>query len=618
MFKKILAGLFFCLFSLHNVQAAGIIDFTNKVPGLANNTQPEVLPAEEAFKFLATFNADRSALILNWQIASDYYLYRDKLNINIPFAVTYTLPAGEEMIDEFFGNQVVYFNNLAVTLPLPADAPEKFALEITYQGCATAGFCYPPITEVWEINHQQGTAIPAAQIAAQTQTQTPAAAPATNDFTALETTPSAVTDLFKQHQTPWILMIFYGLGLLLTFTPCVLPMIPILSSIIVGQNTTPRSWHSFSLSLSYVSGMIITYTLAGIFAGLAGQTLQAYLQAPWFIGVSALLLVLLSLSLFGFYRLQLPAALNNKMHQLTHRMHGGRYFSALILGVISALIVSPCVTAPLIGALTYISTTGDAALGGGALFALASGMGTPLLIIGTVGPRLLPQAGEWLIIVQRVFGVLLVGVAIWLLSRLLSPAITLAIWGTFAIISASYLGALQTNVAAGWPRFWQACGWIVLLIGILLITRASQPLLQQWLPTHSTSNQLITDTQNKNNFIPVKTWEDVQRHIQQSDKPVLLDIYAEWCITCKIIEQKVFPDPQVAALLTQFTLLRADVTAQDAADRALQKQLTIFAPPALLFFAPQGTELANARLVGDITPQAFTEHLQAVQKVIKE
>jgi len=593
MLRKLLIGSLLCLIAT--------ISFAASLSELVKQ-QPQVLPPDEAFRILITLNKDNSALEFNWQITPDYYLYRDKTKITTPFPVTYTMPAGKEIDDEFFGPQIVYFDNLIITVPLPATVPEKFSLQLTYQGCASAGFCYPPIMGTWDVDLTQNRVTPAS-----TDIET-AVTKEVDTLNNLEVAPTAVTNLLEQNNIGWIIIIFYGLGLLLTFTPCVLPMIPILSGIIVGQNTPPRSWHSFGLSLSYVAGMVVTYTLAGVFAGVAGQTLQSYLQAPLFIAFSAILLVLLALSLFGFYRLQLPTALHNKMHNLTQNIRGGRYLSAMVLGVLSALIVSPCVTAPLIGALTYISTTGDAILGGSALFALALGMGTPLLVIGTIGPRLLPQAGEWLMIVQRIFGVLLIVVAIWMVGRLLSPAITLILWGVVAVVCASYLGALQMNVASGWPRFWQAFAWIILLSGILLIAHVSQPLLQQWFPTSNTT----TVSAAKNNFIPVQTWANIQQQIKQSDKPVLLDIYADWCVTCKVIEHYVFPDPQVAALLTQFTLLRADVTAQNASDRALQKQLNIFAPPALIFFSPKGEELVNARLVGDVTPAILAKQLQTV------
>lgn len=605
MIKKFLPFIILFFF-LQISHAAGINDVFKTPSLLSNNSQPEVLPPSEAFKLLVSLNKDRSAIELHWQMPKDYYLYRDKIKITAPFAITYPLPSGNEIVDEFFGTQIVYYDQLILNLALPMIAPAQFTFTLTYQGCAAAGFCYPPITESWNVDRNLGHITLAGNIAPQRTSELDTVEVELNN---LRVTPSAVADLLKHTHLGLILLIFFGLGLLLTFTPCVLPMIPILSGIIVGQNTSPRSWHGFALSLCYVIGMVVTYTSAGIFAGIAGLTLQSYLQAPLFIGFSSLILILLALSLFDCYRLQLPSKWHNKLHKLSHRFHGGRYVSSFILGVLSALIVSPCVTAPLIGVLTYIGSTGDAWLGGSALFALALGMGTPLIIIGTLGPHLLPRAGEWLVIMQRVFGVLLIIVALWMIGRLLSPAMTSSLWGIAAIIAASYMGAWQTQTHFGWPRLWQGLAWIVLLCGALLLARAVQPLLNTWMPYENNNMTSISTAQAT--FVPIKTWEDVQKQVQQSNKPVLLDVYAEWCVTCKYIEQYVFPDPQVASLLKQFTLLRADVTTQDEADKTLQRQLTIFAPPALIFFS-QGKELKSARLVGDISAEVLAIHLQNI------
>lgn len=590
MIKKLFLSLFFILFS-YSCFAIKLSDFTSSTP--------QVLPPEEAFRLLITLKSDNSTLDIHWQIAPDYYLYRDKTKITADVPFSFTMPHAEKIVDDYFGEQYIYYHDLSISIPLQ-NTPEKFPLTLTYQGCALSGFCYPPITSTWEIDRING------RVTSLTNTFSETVREEIQTLNNLEMEPNAVMALFSQQSMLWLLLIFYGLGLLLTFTPCVLPMIPILSSIIVGQHNTPRTWHSFGLSFSYVIGMVMTYTIAGVFAGLAGSTLQSYLQTPLFIGVSAVVLFLLAGSLFGFYHLQLPASLQNKLHQLTHAIRGGRYLSAWVLGILSALVVSPCVTAPLIGALTYISTTGDALLGGSALFALSVGMGTPLLIIGTLGPRILPQTGDWLLIVQYIFGVLLIAVALWMITRLLSPAWSLVLWGVATVVAASYLGPLQTNVKLGWKRLQQALAWILLLCGILLIMAGGRTVLQPWLPIPLTSSESTT------HFVPVKTWEEVQQHVERSNKPVLLDIYADWCVTCIVIEQNVFPDPQVAELLKKFTLLRADVTAQDAEDRALQHHYTIFAPPALLFFSPGGEEYTNARLAGDIDAEAFAEHLQII------
>ena len=589
-----------CLALTSNTFAANA--FTDVLNNARNNTpqvsQPTVLPVEQAFA-IQVLLANKDTVQINWKIAPDYYLYRDKIKITSSHELKFELPSGTKITDDFFGDQIVYFDHVAINVPLSAELPNPFSLMVTYQGCAKAGFCYPPITQTWEVNKDTGviTVVDAAHTAG---------AAGLAEVPALEhASANTLAELLAQTPSAWIWAIFFGLGLLLTFTPCVLPMIPILSSIIVGHHAPVHAGRAFLLSLSYVMGMAITYSLAGVFAGLAGQTLQAYLQTPFFIGACVLLLLLLALNLFGCYQLKMPARWHNSLTQFNQSIKGGRFISAFILGFLSALIVSPCVTAPLIGALTYISTTGDAWLGGSALFALALGMGTPLMIIGTFGPQLLPKAGHWLVLMQQILGVLLIAVAIWLLSRLVSQEMILALWGIAAVLLASYLGALQTNVASGWPRFWQGVAWILLLAGALLFIRAGQSIFGLSAPVAMTSTA-------EAKVIAVKTWSDVQQQIKQSSKPVLLDFYADWCITCKIIEQQVFPDPQVAALLQRFTVLRADVTAQDAMDIELQKAAGVFAPPALLFFAPKGTELGSQRLVGDVDAERLVIHLEQI------
>lgn len=589
--------------SANHALSEALSNSRNHIPLL---TQPTVLPVAEAF--VSQVVIDKDVLRLNWIIAPDYYLYQEKLHVSTLVPLTYTLPTGTEITDEFFGNPIVYFNQLTITIPLPSELPPTFPLTIAYQGCASAGFCYPPITETWEINQTTGVTqrIPSAGVVD--------GSPETAEIqTFNQDSAFSLTEVLANSGTIWTLLLFYGLGLLLTFTPCVLPMVPILSSIIIGEQTANHFGRSFLLSLSYVLGMAVTYTLAGVFAGLAGQTLQSYLQTPIFIGISAALLGLLALNLFGLYTLQLPARWQQSIHRTNQHIGGGRYISAALLGLLSALVVSPCVTAPLIGALTYISSTGNAVLGGSALFALALGMGTPLLLIGTIGAHFLPRAGSWLISVQRIFGILLLIVAIWLLGRILNETLQLILWGSLALIVASYWGALQFNVPLGWARLQQGVAWILLLIGILCMLRGIQPWLNTWFP-HTTPAfaAAVPSVPAAPTFTPVKTWADVQQHIQQSTKPVLLDFYAEWCVTCRIIETQIFPDPQVAALLSQFTLLRADVTAQDSFDRELQKKFAVFAPPALLFFAPAGEEIASSRVIGDISAEMFMQHLDTI------
>lgn len=571
----------------------------NYVPSLNQTAvQPRVLAPEQAFGLQVSLK-NENEVKLNWNIANGYYLYQDKIKITTSHLLNFDFPEGNKITDEFFGEQTVYFNKLTLSVSLPKDLPTEFSLMVTYQGCATAGFCYPPISETWKVDRKTGL------IEVTEEAHASGAAELAEISALSEASAFTLTELLSDTQSGWVWIIFYLLGLLLAFTPCVLPMFPILSSIIVGHHAPERSTRAFFLSLSYVGGMAITYSLAGVFAGLAGQTLQSFLQTPFFVGACALLLVVLALNSFGCYQLQMPTRLHQKMSQWQNRIHGGRFISAALLGVLSALIVSPCVTAPLIGALTYISTTGDTWIGGTSLLALALGMGTPLLVIGSFGAHLLPRSGNWLIFVQRLFGVLLVGVAIWLVGRLMSTELMLTLWGIFAIVSAYCL--LISNARSGyWGIFWKFIGWLLIVIGVVLFLRALQPFLAPHL--FPVKNTFVSLQQ----FNTVKTSADLQQEIHKSLKPVMVDVYADWCVTCKIIESQVFPDPKVAELLKEFTLIRVDVTAQDVFDKELQKSLGIFAPPALLFFTPAGPELTNKRLVGEISADKLAVQLQTI------
>ncbi len=545
MFKRLMLLMLFTLATPTLFSAEPLNTIKPPVPLVSSSLQPKVLAPEEAFRIKLGL-PDAHHIQLQWNIAKGYYLYQEKIKITSSHEFIFDFPKGNKMNDEFFGEQIVYFNQLNLHIPLPRDLPEEFELMVTYQGCATAGFCYPPISETWSINRKTGyiEIIEASHAAG--------AAELAEIGTLTSANPITLSELITETQQTWVWVIFYILGLLLAFTPCVLPMIPILSSIIVGHHAPDRSWRAFSLSVCYVGGMAITYSLAGVFAGLAGQTLQSYLQAPLFVGVCALLLILLALNSFGFYQLQIPSPLRQAMAQTQDRIKGGRFISALLLGVISALIVSPCVTAPLIGALTYISLTGDTWLGGTTLFALALGMGTPLLILGSFGPRLLPRSGRWLVLVQRLFGILLIAVAIWMVMRVLPVDI--------------FAPSVKTEERAAMLE----------------------------------------------SFVSANTVEELQHEINKSLKPVMVDIYADWCVTCHIIEDQIFPDPKVAELLKHFTLIRVDVTAQNKYDKEIQKELGVFAPPALLFFQPAGPELINKRLVGDITADQLTAQLESI------
>jgi thioredoxin:protein disulfide reductase len=417
----------------------------------------------------------------------------------------------------------------------------------------------------------------------------------------------------------WVIVAaFFGFGLLLAFTPCVFPMIPILSGIIAGQGPNITTRKAFVLSLVYVLAMALTYTVVGVLAGLFGANLQAAFQNPWVLTSFALIFVLLALSMFGFYELQLPSSLQSKLAEISNKQEGGTLIGVAIMGLLSALIVGPCVAPPLFGALIYISQTGDAVLGGVALFALSMGMGAPLIAIGTSAGKLLPRAGAWMDAVKAVFGVTLLGVAIFMLERILPPAVAMLLWGLLLICSAVYMGALSQlpQGASGWSKLWKGIGVFLLIYGALMLLGAAAGGKDTVQPLRGLAVGGAGGGVAEASFTRVKTVEDLDREVAKAGvlgKPVMLDFYADWCVTCKELERYTFSDPTVIAEMSRFVLLKADVTANDAEDQALmQGRFGIPGPPAILFFDTTGNELKGYRLVGFKSADAFVEHLRRV------
>ena len=418
--------------------------------------------------------------------------------------------------------------------------------------------------------------------------------------------------------------IFFGLGLLLAFTPCVFPMIPILSSIIVGQGKEISTSKAFTLSIVYVLAMGVTYTAAGIIVAKSGENIQIMFQNPWVIGVFAGIFVLLSLAMFGFYELQMPSGIQSKLNNISSSQEGGTYIGAGIMGFLSALIVGPCVTAPLVGALIYIADTGNELIGGTALFALSMGMGLPLLAVGTSAGKLLPKAGAWMDIIKGAFGVMMLGLAIWLLSRVVSAEIVLLLSGALLMVTAIYMGAWEAikEGASGWSKFSKGLGLIGFVYGALLIIGAASggSDLFQPLKGLSTSNLNIANTNSVNEtqkskefkFEYFKSVADLERHIAKASaagKPVLVDFYADWCVYCKKLDNKTFPDLNVQAALNNFVLLKADVTDNDKLDQDLMEKLGLVGPPALLFYDTSGNEHRNFRIITYIDAEKLVSHI---------
>ncbi len=445
--------------------------------GLGNSlglgqTAESFLPADEAFQFSADVR-DADTIALNWVIADGYYLYRDKFKIQLQnaqgiYVKEVEFPVGEVKEDEFFGRMEVFHNNVEAVAMLERLDPQakEITLIATYQGCAEAGICYPPIERSMVLMLADASP-PPAPVAA------PAAmAPMSEPLVAEQ---DLIAQKLLQENVLFTILSFLGFGLLLAFTPCVFPMIPILSSILVGQDGELTAKRGFWLSFVYVIAMAGTYTVAGVLAGLFGRNLQATFQNPWILSAFAGIFVLLALSMFGFYKLQIPAFIQGQITKISNRQKGGTIVGVAIMGFLSAMIVGPCVAAPLAGALIYIGQTGDAVLGGIALFTLSVGMGIPLLALGAGAGKLLPKAGPWMNVINAVFGVLLLALAIWLLERILPTSVSLALWAALLIVSSVYMGSLDSleSGAGGWRRLWKGVGLVSLVSGVLLLVGAA-------------------------------------------------------------------------------------------------------------------------------------------------
>jgi thiol:disulfide interchange protein DsbD len=586
----------------------------------------DILPAEEAFRFSAEV-AGPDRLQLTWDVAEGTYLYSHMVELALEDGSEVAIgpferPAGDIKKDSILpdgsvGDVEVYHDRVDLTLPLlrGSSAPTEVTLIAKYQGCAEIGICYPPQTQKVTLSLPEAlvtAALPTAAAAATPSDATPAATPAADDDTVSEQ--DRIASVLANSGVWVVIAAFFGFGLLLAFTPCVFPMIPILSGIIAGQGPNITTRKAFTLSLVYVLAMALTYTVVGVLAGLFGANLQAAFQNPWVLTSFALIFVLLALSMFGFYDLQLPSSFQSKLAEISNKQEGGTLAGVAIMGLLSALIVGPCVAPPLFGALIYISQTGDAVLGGIALFALSMGMGAPLIAIGTSAGKLLPRAGGWMDAVKAVFGVALLGVAIFMLERILPPAVAMLLWGLLLICSSVYMGALTQlpQGASGWSKLWKGLGVFLLIYGALMLLGAAaggkdtiQPLRGLAVGGGGAAAEAV--------FTPVKTVADLEREVAKAGalgKPVMLDFYADWCVTCKELERYTFSDPAVIAEMGRFVLLKADVTSNDADDQALMKHFGIIGPPAILYFDTAGEELKNYRLVGFKPADAFVEHLR--------
>ncbi|MCZ6641667.1 MAG: protein-disulfide reductase DsbD, partial [Gammaproteobacteria bacterium] len=564
------------------------------------------------------------AILAYWEIADGYYLYRHRFNFqnrvsaedsSSPLVLSEAeIPPGKRKVDEFFGDVEVYYHQAQARIPVQSGAG-VVEVGIGYQGCADAGLCYPPEVKWVAFNLAENSAgtQPGSTLG------TPVLAAAT--LAIPQTEERALAAVLADSGLLTALALFFVGGVFLAFTPCVLPMVPILSSIIVGESDSITRGRALSLSVAYVLGMAFTYAAVGTLVGLFGASLnlQAALQSPPVLIGFAAVFVLLSFSMFGFYELQLPQSWQNSLNSLGEKTGGGKHLGVVVMGSLSSLVVSPCVSAPLAGALIYISSTGDALLGGTALLALGLGMGLPLIVIGASGGHLLPKAGAWMNAVKAVFGVGLLAVAIWLLERVIPAGVALLLWAALAVAAGVYLGALDFSRREGWGQLWKATGALCLVYGVLLMIGAASGAENPLKPLERFADRgaatLVAGQSRELEWHPVSNLRELELGLaaaRAAGQPALLDLYADWCISCKVMERSVFPDPAVESQLRQFWLLRADVTENNEADIALMNRYGLFGPPSMVFFAEDNSEMSEVRLQGEVGVDAMATHLRAI------
>ena len=579
--------------------------------GLKSNLfQAELLPPDQAFQFTALVKAPNT-LHVSWLAAEGYYLYREKFKLEIIGSDkvklgAYSLPNGEPKEDEAFGHVEIFHKEVAVDIPLirTDTSPQRISLKASYQGCADRGVCYPPMDKTVELDLPQATTLSSSGSATQ------------------QTSPLSEQDQITQslqQDSLWVTLVsFFGFGLLLSLTPCVFPMIPILSGIIVGRGHNITTARAFLLSLSYVVASAFTYTVFGVLAALFGSNLQAAFQEPWIIALFSGIFVLLSLSMFGFYNLDLPDFIRAKLHNSSEKHRDGSMLGAAIMGALSSLIVGPCVAAPLAGALIYIGQTGDALLGGSALFMMGMGMGVPLLLLGASAGKLLPKAGTWLNATKAVFGVLMLGVAVWMLSRILPPSVTMLLWALLLILPAIYLNAVDSlpEHSSGWRKLWKGVGITMLAYGLLLLIGFSIGNSNPLKPLQGFGVTAAKASEQGLSFERITSLAELEARIKQANanhQPVMLDFYADWCISCKEMEAYTFTDENVKQALAGFVLLQADVTRQSDADKALLAKFNLIGPPAILFFKGNSQESQALRVIGYQDALTFSKTLRQVK-----
>ncbi|MDX4028213.1 protein-disulfide reductase DsbD [Aliarcobacter skirrowii] len=563
-----------------------------------------VLEPEEAFK--VNFVQNEDSLVIKLELGKDIYLYDDKLQINI------TKPKKVELLKELelpkpvvYDDFIVHFDDLNINISYSLLKSKldsnKYEIEFKFQGCSKAGLCYAPMSEktIIDLNN---VVVQTLEDNSNKRDEKPVLKEVLENENLSET--DSIATVLKDSSTILVLATFFGFGLLLAFTPCVFPMIPILSSIIVkaSQNESMSAKKGFLMSFVYVLAMSFAYTIAGVIAGIFGANLQASLQNPYVLVVFALIFIALAFSMFGYFEIRLPASLQTKINKTTDGKEKQGMLGIAIMGFLSALIVGPCVAPPLAGALVYIGQTGDALLGGLALFVMSLGMGVPLLLIGAGAGKFMPKPGGWMQGVTKIFGIIMLGVAIWLLERVINPSITIYLWAFLFLGTGIYL-KIYTHLISELIRL------VITIIGVILLVGAISGATNVLKPLEKFTSNKFFVKEDELKFIKIKNIKELEDAILKSSKPIMLDFWATWCVSCKELDEITFKDDEVIKRLQNFTLLKVDVTQNSDDDKAIQKRFGVVGPPALIFWDENKQEVKSAKIVGYKNPKEFLEVL---------
>jgi thiol:disulfide interchange protein DsbD len=582
--------------------------------GSFGGASADFLPVDEAFEPILTA-MDGNNVEVAFRVADGYYLYKDKISASavsdVAQAGVLDLPAGKMKTDQYFGEMEVYYGDVFGRLSIARATPEAMdlAIELKYQGCAEDGICYPPETKRLNVSLPAATAVSALSAV---NTAAVAAVPVSEQARLAQ---------IISGSSLWVMIAtFFGAGLLLAFTPCVLPMIPILSGIIAGEGKDVSPSRGFSLALSYVLGMALVYTAAGVGAAAAGLQLQATFNQPWVLALFSGLFVILAAGMFGMYDMQMPSAIQSRLASFSSSQKSGTAIGAFVMGAISSLIVTACVAPALVAALTVMAQTGDMVRGGAALFAMSLGMGAPLLAVGAAQGKLLPQAGPWMVAVKNTFGFMMLGLAIWMMSRALPGEVTLALWGVLVFMAGVYMGGLTTLTpeSTGRQKFGKGAGLLAAIYGAVLLVGSlagSNSLLRplEALNMGGGGGGNVVAEHRGLDFQRIKTTGDLDAALAQaaaSGKTAMLDFYADWCVSCIEMEEFTFTDADVQTALANTVLLQADVTANDEADQALLERFGVFGPPTIIFFGSDGMQRQGYEVVGYMKATDFANHVR--------